>query len=269
MNKSLIFSEFEPFSENELLEYGKSNDLVIVAAGKGTRLGYHLPKLLYPVMNGTILDHILGTFKNSFAKVILVVSPQGEEPILKFLQKNYSDLQFQLVIQDQPLGMAHAIFKALPKLESRNAMLVWGDQASIRRRTVLRVTKAMKNREGEACFILPTQIVENPYIHFVRNQDNQIMQVLQKREGDSMPLRGETDCGFFCFQKDLLKRISKFESIGAQTKEYNFLPLLAKANELGGSTTLRTLEEVELMGVNTSADAKNIEDSWKTRGQHD
>jgi len=264
---SKIYSSMNPLPESELSAESRKTDLVIVAAGKGSRLGYHLPKLLYPFLGQTILDAILSSFQGSFHRLILIVSVQGESPIREHLEKYYPGLNFRLVIQIEPKGMANAVFTAIPHLQNLNTMIVWGDQASIKRSTVLKVLSVLKNHAQEnELFVLPSHIVQQPYIHFIRNSDLQILQVLQKREGDSMPAEGETDCGFFGFRTSLLKKLSQYNSIGRLTQEQNFLPLLAVGNTMATAVTLRILEEVELMGINTSQDAEKIEREIRSKG---
>jgi bifunctional N-acetylglucosamine-1-phosphate-uridyltransferase/glucosamine-1-phosphate-acetyltransferase GlmU-like protein len=101
----------------------------------------------------------------------------------------------------------------------------------------------------------------DPYIHFVRDAAGRILQVQQRREGEiSVPV-GENDCGMFLFKSARLFEVigdhmSKSVATGAQTGEFNLLPLLPLFDDGNGSTqTLRIADEDETLGVNTQDEA--------------
>lgn len=264
--KALIFDKYTSLSDNELSTHASETELIIVGAGRGSRLGFHLPKLLFPVGNETILDKLLKAFQGTFSKLIIVVSDHGYEPIDQYLKTKYSSIPVQLVVQKEPIGMADAVFTGLNAVTSENVMIVWGDQAGLGRETVRKALRAYYDHS--ACgdrFTLMTAMIESSYIHFERDSYNHIVSVKQRREGDQLPSVGETDCGFFVFSTRLLEYLKKFSSVGELTKELNFLPLMVYSQKVAFSITLRTVEPVELMGVNTVGDALKIEGAMGKR----
>src|SRR4029077_17516015 len=107
--------------------------------------------------------------------------------------------------QNEPRGMADAIACGLPAVESPNTMIVWGDQVALQTASL---NLAMRIHQGPARpeATCPTLWRDHPYIHFERNARGRVIRVLQAREGDVLPERGESDCGVFLFQTESLRR---------------------------------------------------------------
>ena len=72
--------------------------------------------------------------------------------------------------------------------------ITWCDQVGIQDITA-QTMRHLFSQNADPCLILPTIEKPNPYIHMQRNAKGEIVQVLQKREGDRMPSVGENDCG--------------------------------------------------------------------------
>jgi len=107
----------------------------------------------------------------------------------------------------------------------------------------------------------PTLLRDHPYIHFERDPSGQVIRVLQAREGDALPERGESDSGVFLFHTETLRRelprlLASAECTGKQTHELNFLPIFPMVERL---ITLPIMTEPESVGVNSPADAQYLE----------
>ena len=109
---------------------------VIPAAGRGTRFGYSLPKVLYPILEKPILHHLVGLFQEYCNRFIVVASPEGAQKIQKELEKCCNSKDFGIVIQEEPKGMAHAVWQARDITKTPNTMVIWGDQICLRDETI-------------------------------------------------------------------------------------------------------------------------------------
>ena len=240
----------------------KDFSLVIAAAGKGSRLGYHLPKILYPIAGKPIIEWMINSFHNLCQKSIFVVSPEGEPAIRDHLRELGVD--YETAIQEIPRGMADAIKCSLDKISTPYTFIVWGDQVALQSTTIQGL--ALQFLGVNADVGLATKKVDSPYIHFERNPSQQITHVLQKREGDVMPSPGETDAGLFLFKTDVLKEdlleLEKLPSaMGKVTNEFNFLPLIPYCSCKGRKVvTSSKIQEFELMGVNTKGDGEKVKE---------
>jgi bifunctional N-acetylglucosamine-1-phosphate-uridyltransferase/glucosamine-1-phosphate-acetyltransferase GlmU-like protein len=246
------------------LEYNPAHWTVIVpAAGKGSRLGYPLPKILYPVAGKPILEWLLERFSNLCGQFVFVLSPEGEKHVQPHLERLLAG-NFEIAVQEAPSGMGDAVLKGLRAVHTPCCAAVWGDQVSLKRSTIVTGLKTIENHP-QCLFAFPTILRPDPYIHFVRDSKDIITKVLQAREGDRMPAAGESDCGLFFFRtKEICRALEKYkesgELVGTATKESNFLPLIPLLDDTPGSViSLRIIETRETIGINTKEEAAVLE----------
>ncbi len=236
---------------------------LVPSAGRGTRLGFDLPKILFPIAGATILEWLVDLLSPLCARFVFVVSPQGAGPVEKEASRLLGASQ-QIAVQPEPRGMADAIRCGLPSVETRHTLIVWGDQVALRPESL---DFSMRLHQGSAqpLAVCPTLWRDHPYIHFERGASGQVIRVLQAREGDRMPERGESDSGVFMFRTDALRRylpqlLESGECRGAKTGELNFLPIFPILDsEPGQLITAPIMNEAESVGVNSPADAEYLE----------
>jgi bifunctional UDP-N-acetylglucosamine pyrophosphorylase/glucosamine-1-phosphate N-acetyltransferase len=236
---------------------------IIAAAGKGSRLGYHLPKILYPVCGRPILAWLLDLVAPFCETTVLVLAPDGREVVEPALE-SLAPGRFRIAIQPEPKGMGDAVEVGLSQVGTRNTAVMWGDQVALRAASVQAV---MRLHAGplEPGLTVPTVFRDAPYIHFERGPDGVISQLLQLREGDSMPQRGESDTGFFCFETTLLRSLlaelrGQTSGQGARTAEFNLLPVIPLAASAGYRVlTPHVMDEEETIGINSAADVQRVE----------
>ena len=98
-------------------------DIVILAAGKGTRMRSTKPKVMHHFLGKPFLEKVIETARTLHPKKIIpIIGYQAEEI------QNYFKLQdLHFVIQEQQLGTGHAVIQAIPKLDSEYTMILYGD----------------------------------------------------------------------------------------------------------------------------------------------
>jgi HAD superfamily hydrolase (TIGR01509 family) len=234
---------------------------VIPAAGRGSRLGYSRPKILYPIAGRPILDWLLDFLSPNCSSIVVVVSCEGKTEIAKELDRRIPG-RFEIVVQKTPTGMGDAVALALPSVITPYVAIVWGDQVSLRRESVEECLRLHQGR-AQPDVTCPTVIREHPYVHFERDAQNRIIGVRQAREGDVMPDGGESDTGFFCFRTPVLERLlgelRASSDSGKSTGEFNFLPVIVLAARQGSVLTPQFMRVEETVGVNSKEDATAIE----------
>ncbi len=236
---------------------------VIPAAGKGTRLGYDKPKILYPIAGRPILDWLIDLLEPRCTKLIFSLSPQGVDHVLPHLEQRLPG-RFDVAVLDSR-GMADSIFAAVTKVTTPNTLIIWGDQVAIRPTTLRHVMQIEQFTPG-AKLTLPLVQRESPYVHYASNEAGQFTHVQEKREGAAMPEVGESDCGLFACDTARLKEIFDQEikkgiTLSPATKEWNFLPMLPQFETGDQSVTgLRLTSLEETIGVNDKNDAAILEE---------
>src|SRR5262245_10112029 len=91
-------------------------DIVILAAGLGKRMYSNVPKVLHKLAGKTLLEHVIGVSKTLSPQQIYVVYGIGGESIPELLAHE----PIHWIKQEKPLGTAHALMQALPKLNTQH-----------------------------------------------------------------------------------------------------------------------------------------------------
>jgi bifunctional UDP-N-acetylglucosamine pyrophosphorylase/glucosamine-1-phosphate N-acetyltransferase len=225
---------------------------VIPAAGRGTRLGSDLPKILTPL---TARDTIWSILHARLAPMVdhihLVLSPDGTKQF-PALPTNVSTS-----IQPEPIGMGDAIFRGFDTWSRYDAVLiVWGDQVFVSETTLSRTIAALGPPQKHA--ELPVTRMAVPYVEYVFDGPR-LTEVLQTREGDATRAGGFSDVGTFLLATQGLKPAwdSYLNSAprGVGTGEINFLPFLPFLCAQGWTVTpLEVADATEARGINTKDD---------------
>ena len=101
---------------------------VILAAGEGKRLRpftESMPKVMLPVANKPILEHVFDAVKKTGINEIIVVVGYKKEVIMEYF-KDYNDIKIKYVVQDKQLGTANALLKAKNHIKD-NFIVLSGD----------------------------------------------------------------------------------------------------------------------------------------------
>ncbi len=238
---------------------------LIPAAGRGSRLAFDKPKILFPVGGATILERLAELLKPLCSEFVFVLSPDGA-PIVEPELGAVLPGRCQVAIQKIPRGMGDAVACGLPAVRTENVLIVWGDQLALKSSS-LEFSMRLLQGKARPDAVCPTVIRQKPYIHFERGAGGAVTGILQQREGDALPSEGESDSGVFLFRTARLRQYLNLlehekAAIGAQTGEWNFLPIFPLVDrEPNRLITARIMTEAESVGVNTVADAEYLQSS--------
>jgi len=113
-----------------------SLDIVIMAAGKGTRMKSKLPKVLHKLAGRSLLSHVVHTCAGLGAERILVITGHEADQVEAAMQSGFADLPLGFVRQEPQLGTGHAVQQAEPQLAGTGTTLILnGDVPLIRAET--------------------------------------------------------------------------------------------------------------------------------------
>ena len=99
-------------------------EVIILAAGQGTRMKSSLPKVLHPLAGRPLLEHVIETAISLKPAAVHAVIGHGAEQV----QQQLADFDVNWVIQHEQLGTGHGVLQALPFVSPDSAVLVlYGD----------------------------------------------------------------------------------------------------------------------------------------------
>ncbi len=119
-----------------ILRFSMSDlDIVVLAAGKGTRMKSSIPKVLHQIAGKPMLSHIIETAESLDPKaIVLVVGHEGDA-----VKKSISSDQLTFVTQSPQLGTGHAALQAKPFLEAKKTLILYGDVPCISNETARQI----------------------------------------------------------------------------------------------------------------------------------
>jgi bifunctional UDP-N-acetylglucosamine pyrophosphorylase / glucosamine-1-phosphate N-acetyltransferase len=238
--------------------------VVILAAGKGTRMKSAEPKVLHRAGGFSLIEHVLRAADAlAPASTVVVVGHQSER-VEAALGKR---LGLRFALQRPQLGTGHALLQAEPHLagQSGTVVLLSGDVPLLRSAT-LRALVDTHTARGAAATVL-TARVDRPqgYGRIVREQ-GRIAAIVEDK--DASPAEREIDeinSGIYAFALEPL--FAALKSIGAANAQGEYyLPDLVKIyRERGLAVETVSLEDAsEIMGVNSRRELADVAAILKT-----
>ena len=235
----------------------KSNIVIILAAGKGTRMKSDLPKVLHPLKNKSLLGHVVDTSKKLNPYKIIVVVGYKKELIL---EKFRSDSLF-FVEQKELKGTADAIKSCLPMLKNftGNVLILSGDVPMIKVATLLNFFNN-HNSNNSLGSLISTDL-ENPtgYGRIIRNKKNQLSKIVEDKDtSQEQKAIKEINSGIYIFNsKILLDKIPSIDNNNAQEEYY--LPDIFNFIDEEQTSIYKVKNYNEISGINTITQLKELE----------
>ena len=155
-----------------------SLEIVILAAGQGTRMRSALPKVLHPIAGNSMLGHVIHSARQLDPQRIHVVIGHGAEAVRERLAAD--DLNF--VLQDKQLGTGHAVAQAVPFIESDTVLILYGDVPLIEVETLQRLLKKVAPQQ----LGLLTVELDDPtgYGRIVRDAEGKVTAIVEQKDAN-------------------------------------------------------------------------------------
>lgn len=156
--------------------------VLVLAAGRGTRMKNGRPKVLHPLAGRTLLDHVLAVAGQlEPARVVLVLAP-GMDDVAGAAQE--SSLPLSVAIQDPPLGTGHAVQVGLAGLPPEGEVLVlYGDTPLIGAATLQGLLEARRRADAAVAVLGIAPPDRTGYGRFLE-QDGRLVAIVEERHAD-------------------------------------------------------------------------------------
>jgi len=231
-------------------------DIVILAAGQGTRMKSALPKVLHHLAGKPLIQHVVNTATTVPDSDITIVTGYASEQI----KTSVAGGNLRYVYQKEQLGTAHAVQVAVSNLTSTGTtLIIYGDVPLISSETLMATLDLVNNNTMG----LLTAQHTNPegYGRILRDKQGQIYGIVEQKDATSEEQEiQEVNTGVMAIRTDHLQEwLPQIENDNAQN-EYYLTDLIAIANREGvviQSIQPARFQEVE--GVNTRTQLSELE----------
>ncbi len=238
-------------------------NVVIMAAGKGTRMKSALPKVLHRLAGTSLLQHVLHAAAGVGALRTVVVTGHGAEEVEAAVAKSGA----VFVRQMPQLGTGHAVQQAVPALEDTHdiTLILYGDVPLIRPETAAALVQACGGTQLALLSFQPADAAR--YGRIVRSADGGVLAIVEYK--DATPEQraiGEVYSGIMAAPTAMLKRwVADLDNHNSQ-HEYYLTDVVAMAVAQGVPVTAQIVaDEAEVAGINDAAQLAELERVYQRR----
>jgi bifunctional UDP-N-acetylglucosamine pyrophosphorylase/glucosamine-1-phosphate N-acetyltransferase len=230
-------------------------EVVILAAGQGTRMRSNLPKVLHALAGKPLVQHVIETAHTLGATAIHTVIGHGAEQVRTAL----AALPTQWVMQEQQLGTGHAVAQALPEVADDSRVLVlYGDVPLVRADTLAQLLRAADQGVALLTVDLPDP---TGYGRILRDERGAVRAIVEQKDAtpEQLAVR-EVNTGILAAPAHLLKQwLPRLKANNAQG-EYYLTDVIGMAVEHGIAVVAQQPRGAwEVQGVNNRLQLAELE----------
>lgn len=233
--------------------------VVILAAGKGTRMKSDRPKVLHTLAGRPLIEHVLQTVDGLGPASTVLVVGHGADQVKEALSARH---HLQFVVQSPQLGTGHALLQAEPALGGRTGtvLLLYADVPLLEASTLRRLVASHESARAAATVL--TAMLDDPYGYgrIVRDGDGRISRIVEERDasGPERAIR-EVNSGIYALAMGpLFAALRGIASDNAQG-EYYLTDLVADYRQRNLKVETLVLDTAdELRGVNSRVDLADL-----------
>lgn len=238
-------------------------DIVIMAAGKGTRMKSSRPKVLHTLAGRALLQHVLATAAGLGAQRLITITGHGAEQVEAAMRSAFPEAPLAFVRQEPQLGTGHAVQQAVPLLDDAGTTLILnGDTPLIDASTV----RALVDACGGTQLALLTIDLADPtgYGRILRDGDGRgekLLGIVEHKDASAAQRAiREVYTGMMAAPTALLKRwLGRLSNDNAQ-REYYLTDVVAMAVADGVAVVAaQPASETEVLGVNSPLQLAELE----------
>ena len=240
--------------------------ILIMAAGKGTRMKSDLPKVLHPANGRPVIEHVLDTAGRLHPdKTVLIVGHQAE--LVVQATRNYPVTP---VVQEPQLGTGHAVMQAEAPLRSFSGevLVLSGDAPLVRSRTLEQLLSFHRSEKASATVLTAELDDPSGYGRIIRDRlSGDVLRIVEQKDASPEErLVHETNSGIYVFNsKILFEALGELRTDNAQ-QEYYLTDVFGICFDKGEKVSAWRVENAdEIRGINTPEqllEAEALLKSW-------
>lgn len=236
-------------------------NVVILAAGQGTRMKSKVPKVLHKVLDKTMVDYVIDASYEAGADDICVVVGHQSAMV-----KAMIGTRVKFALQKEQLGTGHAVMQAGDFIKDGNILVLCGDTPLITAETIKELNE-LHNKENNDVTVV-SMLVDNPtgYGRIVR-EDNDFARIVEQKDAtDEQRKIKEVNSGVYIFKAEALNdAFSKLTNNNSQG-EYYLTDTLEIIKNGGGKVDVMVASDAdEFLGVNSKLQLAQATEVMKMR----
>ena len=235
--------------------------VIVLAAGKGTRMKSDLHKVLHPIAGHPMLLHLLGSLGElNPARQVIVAGDRREQ-----IEAALGGSGAEVVVQDPQLGTAHAALMAKDALADFTGLVLvcFGDVPFLSSATVARLCAALENAKVAVLGFRPADSAA--YGRIIADADGSVHKMVEHKDA-SIEERAVNLCNsgvLVAHSADIWRLLGKVDDNNA-AKEFYLPDVATHAIAEGARVAVVEADETEVMGINSRAELADAEGRWQS-----
>ncbi|MBY6082683.1 bifunctional UDP-N-acetylglucosamine diphosphorylase/glucosamine-1-phosphate N-acetyltransferase GlmU [Ruegeria arenilitoris] len=242
-----------------------STALVILAAGKGTRMNSDIPKVLHPIAQVPMLVHAMRAGSVLAPERTVIVTGHGSLAVAKVTQAEDEDAR--IVVQDQQLGTAHAVARAREALDGfiGDVVVLYGDTPFLQPDTLERMIAA---RTDNDLVILGFEAADPARYGRLVMKGDALERIVEFKDASDEE-RAITFCNSGLLACDAGTLFDLIDAVGNDNAsgEYYLTDVVEIARNRGLKVTAVSCDEAQTLGVNSRADLAAADAVFQARAR--
>jgi bifunctional UDP-N-acetylglucosamine pyrophosphorylase/glucosamine-1-phosphate N-acetyltransferase len=239
--------------------------LIILAAGKGTRMNSELPKVLHPIAGDAMLIHAMASGATLAPEHTVVVAGHGAQAVTKAAQE--FEEAATVVVQTEQLGTAHAVDQAKDALAGfeGTSIVLYGDTPFVSPETL---EDMMSASEDADVVVLGFEAADPGRYGRLIMDGLSLERIVEFKDASEAELK-VTLCnsGVIACKSELLFELIAAVGNDNASGEYYLTDIISLARARGLNATAVTCPEAETLGINSRAQLAEAEAAFQTRAR--
>ncbi len=241
-------------------------DVVIMAAGKGTRMKSRLPKVLHRLAGRALLQHVVASVAPLNARRVVVITGNGAGEVESAVAGWPHDGAAPVFVRQEPqLGTGHAVQQAVPVLPDDGMTLILNGDVPLIEAATLR--SLVDSCGGTRLALLSVDMPDPTGYGRILRSGNAVWAIVEHKDATDEQRRiSEVYTGFMALPNVLLKRwLARLTNDNAQ-KEYYLTDIVRMAVDDGADVVaVKTADKVQVDGVNSPLQLAELERAYQLR----
>jgi len=228
--------------------------VIVLAAGKGTRMKSSIAKVLHPIKNQPLLYYVLES--------LVPLNPDFSVLVVGFqsavVKESFSNRGLIFVEQKEQLGTGHAAQQAKLALHdfSGDVLVVCGDMPLIKSQTLVDLVTRHREKKSACTVLTLKSSVKKDFGLVIRDEQGSVSKIVECKDASEDEKKvDEFNSGVYCFDKHLfLKALDEIGNNNIQ-KEYYLTDTIEYIVNNGFLVeSLQIRDNTQLLGINTQED---------------
>ena len=235
--------------------------VIILAAGKGTRMNSDLPKVLHKLHGKALIDYVIDESELLDPKEIILVVGFKKERVIKHTE---SRINLKYATQEKQLGTGHAVLQTKELLKNKNGhiIILYGDVPNIKASTLLPIIDDHISNNRDLTLI--TAEIDDPsgYGRIIRDKNGNLLKIIEEKDCNNNEKKiKEWNPGIYIFKTKEVFRILNSIKTNNASKEYYLTDAIGLAQQSNMKIkAIKIANSYEVIGINTADQLKELED---------